>query len=215
MYKPQIVLDLEEFYGDILNDPEHYGSIYEHLEAIAQRMWEGLQHGNNAVCTEINNYHPSYLGMEVENVLTAGLTQADCQHTTANQYGYSNWETVKEQTKPYDLAFEKAVDMLLEGAVKDLENQLKMRPNLVHQCSQYGHSATLLHYAGNNGVELWRQKIPYNLADGIGLLLASGADKNAKMKVYGGAFTTWELLKTSAHPYDSGLMDVLALPFQE
>jgi len=56
---------------------------------------------------------------------------------------------------------------------------------------------------------MWRQKVPMNLTTLIEILLEAGADKNATMNVYGGHFTTLELLITSAHPYAAGIVDDL------
>ena len=77
--------------------------------------------------------------------------------------------------------------------------------------SQYGHRASLLNYAGSNGVEFWRQQVPLNLAEIVIYLLEAGADKNATMKVYGGEFNTFELLTTSIHPLRARIMEEMKL----
>ncbi|WP_394747157.1 hypothetical protein [Spongiimicrobium salis] len=215
LYQAQIVQDLRAFYGDILLPATTYTSVYDYLNGITTRMWEGFQARNAAIAVEINNYHPSYLGWPVPEIFALNFTLADCKHTVANQYGFADWTIVKQQNQSYDLEFETAVNNLLEGNLEGLEGQLKAAPQLVNHRSQFGHRATLLHYAGNNGVELWRQQIPHNLAEGIRLLLQYGADKEATMPVYGGQFTTEQLLKTSAHPNDCGLMGVLSAAFED
>jgi len=209
IYRPQVVKALELFYGDLFFKLEHYLNIYEHLEALSKRMWEGVQIENNAIFIEINNYHPNYLGHPIEALKNQNLTEEDCKHTIANQYGFGDWGTVMELSVPYNQTFETAVNDLLAGNITALNQKITASPDLLTMRSQYGHRATLLHYAGNNGVELWRQKIPSNLPEIIQFLLQEGADKNATMPIYGGAFTTLELVSTSAHPHDANCMDAL------
>jgi len=133
----------------------------------------------------------------------------------ANQYGFKHWELVKNLTLPYNIEFEMAINELLAGNLVALRNRIAATPKLVTMRSQYGHRATLLHYAGNNGVELWRQKIPSNLATIMKFLINNGADVNAKMPIYGGEHTTYELLVTSAHPYDANCIDELKSVFDD
>ncbi len=209
IYRPQVVRDLELFYGNLFFKLEHYLTIYEHLEALSKRMWEGVQLENRAVFTEINNYNPNYLGNSKAALKNANLTEEDCKHTIANQYGFGDWGTVMELSEPYNSTFETAVNDLLSGDIAGLHQKIKADPGLLTARSQYGHKATLLHYAGNNGVELWRQKIPNNLPEIIQFLVQEGADKSATMPIYGGAFTTLELVSTSAHPHDANCMEAL------
>ena len=68
--------------------------------------------------------------------------------------------------------------------------------------SQYGHSATLLHYAGTNGVESYRQVVPLNLAEIVDFLIAAGADQHSKANIYGGS-TPRQLFESSKHSYES------------
>ena len=51
--------------------------------------------------------------------------------------------------------------------------------------------------------ELYRQSVPTNAVAILNCLIAHGADPNATMSVYGGAFTVLELFKTSAHPFET------------
>ena len=75
---------------------------------------------------------------------------------------------------------------------------------MISERSQYGHSATLLHYAGTNGVESYRQVVPLNLSEIVDFPIASGADLTSKANIYGGS-TPSELFETSKHSYESGV----------
>jgi len=98
------------------------------------------------------------------------------------------------------------VEAVIFGRVDILQEYLQTKPELASQKSQFGHKASLLHYCGSNGVELIRQVVPLNLPFIIRVLLDFGADAKAQMNIYGGKFTPLQLLTTSLHPYNAGVM---------
>ena len=214
VYKPLIVKELESHYGSVLTDIQNYPNIRSHLQAIAQKMWEGLQSNHPAILREISNYHSNHLGKKNEILIKESLTYKDCQHTIANEYGFKNWNVVEGLGNlQYDLEFEKTVNALLKGDFEIVKSQISKFPKLLFTKSNYGHQATLLHYTANNGVEMWRQKIPLNLVEITKYLLEKGVDKTAKMKVYGGEFDAYNLLITSAHPHKAGVMEEMKKVF--
>jgi len=83
---------------------------------------------------------------------------------------------------------------------------LRRHPRLINERSVYNHRATLLHYIGSNGVETRRQIVPYNLPHLTKVLLELGADPHATAFLYQSQCTTLELLTTSAHPANAGVM---------
>lgn len=178
-------------------------------------MHTGIRSQEPCIFSEINNYHPSYLGKSFSELFQIPLNLNDCQVCIAAEYGFGHWTEVEQHAEPYHHHFEEAVNHLVFGREQELTNLLNEYPNLVHQTSQYGHQATLLHYSGSNGVELWRQQVPMNLPEIVGLLLENGANRHAKMKVYGGEFKTLELLMSSAHPQDAGLVQDLEAAFRK
>ena len=70
VYTPAIVAELETFYGSLLYSIDKYNSIREHLSAIADQMWNGLESKLPVVFSEINNYNYSYLGIKIEVCVT-------------------------------------------------------------------------------------------------------------------------------------------------
>lgn len=210
VYKHEIVQDLEAFYGDLLTNLDGYLAMKEHLEALAARMWEGVQAKNEAILSEISNYHWAHLGKSVTLLLEAQLSEDDCKKAIANEYGFRRWTEVQHMDNPYNTAFEYTINAMLEGDFKAVKRAIAKKKELVNTKSSYGHRATLLHYAASNGVELWRQKVPQNLPDIVRYLVDQGANKKAKMNVYGGEYTAAELLPSSAHPREAGLIDQLS-----
>ena len=101
-----------------------------------------------------------------------------------------------------DVDFEIAVNTMLSGNLSSLKEQIREIPDLLNARSQYGHKATLLHYAGTNGVESYRQVVPLNLAEIVDFFIASGADLGSKANIYGGS-TARELFESSKHSYES------------
>jgi hypothetical protein len=214
IYKPKIVQDLEAFYGDLLFKVADYKSIGEHLGRLSARMWEGVRDKNESVLVEISNYHWKHLGKPVSILLAANLTEEDCRQSIANEYGFRRWTEVAHISSPYRGDFEAAVNGMLAGDLDTLKRLISKERALVNYKSPYGHKATLLHYAASNGVELWRQKVPLNLPEIVACLLESGANRDAKMKVYGGEYTAAELLLSSAHPADAGISKELRKQFE-
>ncbi len=213
VYEFFIVSELKAFYGHLLTDIEKHASIKDHLTVVAQRMFQGMKEQNEAVWSQVNNYNPLHLGKGKEELRKLSWNLEDAQHTVANEHGFKNWEKIPDI--PYNLLFEQAVNALLKGDLTTLKKLIQKDASLLSARSLYGHKATLLHYCGSNGVELWRQKVPYNLPEIVQYLLDEGADETAKMNVYGGEFTTLQLLQTSAHPKAAGLLDQLVPLFKD
>lgn len=209
IYKPPTVADLQEFYGDLLLEMGRFPTIYDHLKALSGRMWEGVQSKKEAVLQEICNYHWSYLGRPTSDLARIGLTEEDCKQAIANEYGFRRWTEVAHMTVPYDLQFETLVNAVVEGSLQKVKKHIANNAELINQKSAYGHKASLLHYTVSNGVELWRQQVPENLPEIARFLVASGANTKARMLVYGGEYTASELLLSSAHPRDAGVLEDL------
>ena len=211
IYKHQTVLELEEFYGALLFDIQRFNTIEAHLAALALRMLEGIKSREACVFKQINNYHKDFLSASVDRIVQANFDLDNCKTAIAHEHGFNNWKAVAAlDNVEYNLPFEQAVNYLLMGNYEALEAMLSAAPQLIHEVSQYGHKATLLHYVASNGVEMWRQKVPSNLPALCELLLSKGADASAKMSVYGGYFDSLSLLMTSAHPKKAGLVEEVA-----
>ena len=185
-------------------------TVLDQLTAFSTTLFEAWKSRNPICKGQINNWHPAFIGQSLDVIFKADFRLVDARLSIAKDCGFVNWEAVEiEGNIPFNLAFEKAVDTLLAGDLASLKIQIREQPDLMGMRSPYGHQATLLHYAGSNGVEMWRQQTPYNLPEMVQFLLEAGADKNATIQVYGGHFTTWEMVATSAHPHAAGVVEVL------
>jgi ankyrin repeat protein len=102
------------------------------------------------------------------------------------------------------LEFERAADAVVTGDTAILERLIRAKPQLVEERSSRAHRATLLHYAGANGVEDDRQKTPPNAVEIAKILLSAGAEVDAVAESYGGS-TTVGLVATSIHPRRAGV----------
>lgn len=206
---PKVVQEVLDFYGSMLDVSNFQGSISEHLYALAERLLDGIRDGQHGALTEVNNYHPDLLGVPFVELKKLDLDLSIALQTIASQYGFRDWNTVMNQDPIYDPQFEEAIFLLLQGDLEGLKKRIAAQPELLITRSNYGHEATLLHYAASNGVEIWRQVVPENLPDIARFLIASGADKYATMAVYGGRHAPYFLAESSAHPYDAGIAEEL------
>lgn len=188
-------------------------TVKAQLSTFADTLFAAWKARNPVCKSQINNWHPDYISKSLDVIFQASFTLKDARLSIAKDCGFLNWEEVEELGNiPFNLAFEKAVDTLLAGDLVNLKKQIEQCPTLLHTRSTYGHKATLLHYVGSNGVEMWRQKTPYNLLAIVQFLIKAGADKNATMRVYGGQYTTLQMVETSAHPHKAGVaLEVIAL----
>lgn len=185
-------------------------TVLKQLTAFADNIFAAWTTRSPICKGQINNWHPDFISKDLDFIFNTNFTLADARLSIAKDCGFDNWEMVIQHGNiTFNLVFEKAINTLLAGDLVDLKKQITLRPDLLQLRSPYGHQATLLHYAGSNGVEMWRQQTPYNLPEIVQLLLDAGADKNAKMKVYSGQFTTWEMVVTSAHPHKAGVVEAL------
>jgi hypothetical protein len=169
----------------------------------ATRLAEAHQRREDSVCFQIGSWHPDLVGQSDERILNCSFNGDDAKITIAREYGFKDWGDVEAiEALASDVAFENAVDTMLSGNIDSLREQIEKRPELLRSRSQYGHRATLLHYAGTNGVESYRQVVPLNLAAIVDVLIAAGADQHSSANIYGGS-TPRQLFESSQHSYKS------------
>jgi hypothetical protein len=205
IYRPEIVQKIQRYYGENLLTSTH-PIIKHYLTELAEMLYSGIHSNHEYLYTEINNYHPKYLGVSISQLKEINLNLSDCQITIAREFGFKSWtEVINLGSITFNLEFEKAITYITNGDILKLSKLLDSSPNLLTESSKFGHEASLLHYVASNGIELWRQQVPSNLHEIICVLLEKGADKTATMKVYGGDFDTHTLFTSSAHPYAAGI----------
>ncbi len=203
IYKHEHVISSQQCYGALLDNYMNW-PVSKHLDLLAQKLLEAYERKSHIAAIEINNYHPDWLGKEPNLIFQANLSLDDIRQAIASQYGFRHWRDLELVDRPYSIPFEMAIKALLNGEKQTLKYLLDSNPDLVKERSPYGHEAQLIHYVGNNGVEMWRQQVPLNLTEIVTALLEAGADKSATMNIYGGQFTALQLFESSAHPHDAG-----------
>ena len=203
VYVDAKVLKVIELYADIFASNFHSLPIGTQLELQSARLMEAHHNRDDSVCFQIGSWHPGLAGESDERILNYSFTLDDAKVTIAREYGFKDWnEGESVDGRVSDVAFERAVDTMLAGRLSLLREQIRKTRALLGARSQYGHSATLLHYAGANGVESYRQVVPLNLAAIVEYLLAAGADQHCKANIYGGS-TPRQLFESSKHSYES------------
>jgi len=207
--KVQKVINL---YVDLFADDFYSLSVKRQLELQAVRLTEAHHHRDDTVCFQISSWHPALAGKEDDAILNYSFTLDDGRTTIAKEYGFKGWKDVDSiPDRRSNMKFEKAVNTMLSGDLSALKKLVDETPALMRARSQYGHNATLLHYAGTNGVESYRQVVPLNLAAIVDFLISSGSDLASKANIYGG-ITPRELFETSKHSYASNVQnDVMAV----
>jgi hypothetical protein len=106
-------------------------------------------------------------------------------------------------------AFARAVTAIVTGDVPRLYVELAKTPALVWARSVAPHQATLLHYVAANGIAGALER-PLPKADVLAkCLVGLGAKVDAPCNVYGGQWTTLELVVSSDHSYRARVIDSL------
>ena len=205
VYVDPKVQKVRDLYADLFAGDFYSLPIQRQLELQAVRLTEAHHNRDDAACFQIGSWHPELVGKHDDAILSHGFNIDDGRSTIAREYGFQNWNTVDSiADRRSNVKFEKAVDAMLIGNLSLLKELLAESPDLISTRSQYGHNATLLHYAGSNGVESHRQVVPLNLPEQVEFLIASGADLRRKANIYGG-ITPRELFETSKHSYESNV----------
>lgn len=149
------------------------------------------------------------------NGLTPEYSAGDARSIIVRTHFFDNWDrfaayaaALQEPTSAV-ARFEAAVDAIVDGDAASLQDALRQTPELIRARSTRTHHSTLLHYAGANGVEGFRQRTPPNAAEIAEMLLKAGADVDAVADMYGGGCTTLGLVATSIHPKVAGVLHPL------
>lgn len=138
----------------------------------------------------------------------------DTRQKLALEHGFATWTVfaahIAALADPNSAVsrFEAAADAIVSGGAATLERLLAADPSLMRARSTRVHGATLLHYAGANGFENWRQKTPSNAVEILCILLRAGAEVDAGGTMYG-LGTTLGLVATSVWPKLAGVQNEL------
>jgi len=206
-----IIADLRRVHSSAFKARKPTLVIKERLNLHANAIYEAFVNRNSAVTFHLGSWCPAVVGKKPEEIMKSDLDLKQVRESVAREYGYSNWDTVQNlKSQQLDAEFESAVDMVVTGDIDALGELLKLNPGLAVKRSVYGHSATLLHYLGANGVESQRQITPMNCVQIAQCLIEHGADVNAHANMYGGGSTTLGLVLSSAHPAKAGVTEALA-----
>ncbi len=202
IYVDPEVQGVRNIFDDVLGDytENHHTKCY--LEQLANRLFSAYE-SKSIDIKFIVAHHLQALG--VHDIFSPNFSIEHAKLCIAREHSFSDWRAVESSTDRVDPVFESLVDSMLMGDMTAVKNAIKLNPNVVHQKSGYPHQATLLHYTGSNGVEAYRQVVPMNLAEIVDFLLNSGAAVDTKANLYGGC-TAQDLLETSKHPYESGVI---------
>jgi hypothetical protein len=212
VYVDQRVRKVLNLYADVLAGDFYSLPVSRQLELQAVRLTEAHHNRDDSVCFQIGSWHPELAGKDDDSIMNRMFSLDDGRATVAREYGFKDWNEVESgAARRSNVPFENAVNTMLSGDLPRLKRLIGQSPDLTSAKSQYGHNATLLHYAGTNGVESYRQVVPLNLAAIVDFLIGSGADLTSRAGIYGGS-TPRELFKTSKHSHESNVYrDVIAV----
>ena len=183
-------------------------------EMEARHLIASVKSGKPQALRSIRQYHRPWRKLPDAQLRKVKVSLADAKRIIARDEDFRNWQQLKRHTEALndrtsDVArFEAAADSVATGDVTTLRRLLEASPELIRARSPRMHRATLLHYAGANGVEAYRQQTPPNAVEVVDLLVQAGAELDSMADMYGGA-TPLGLVATSVHPYLAGVQNAL------
>lgn len=207
VYMCDAVRDVRELYQAA--PISKFKTTFDLLRAYASILFDAYRSQNAVVKFQISCWHPQLVGKPLDEIFAYEFSLDDARLTLAREFGFESVEDAQAKSTDFNQEFESCIDLCLAGEVEQVKALLGKSPGLVERKSSFGHDAQLLHYLGSNGVETWRQVVPRNIVEVAKLLLESGADSKATMKVYGGQFDTIAMVDSSAHPAAAGVADSL------
>ena len=204
---PKLVREIEARLGD------------ESPRAIWQAAERALEAGDADALDRLLREHGTTLRRGPARTSWLGglrpdFSAADVKSIIASNHEFETWHAfaafaeARRQPGSPVAQFEDAVDAIVQGNTDALKQLLERNPDLVRARSMRKHHSHLLHYVGANGVEGFRQRTPKNAVQVLEVLLAAGAEVDAKADMYGGS-TTVGLVATSIHPQNAGVQDDL------
>jgi hypothetical protein len=149
---------------------------------------------------------------QAAQLVADGKSSDDARREIARYCYFDSWPELVDFVKaaaagdPLVVAFESAVDAIVNGDADTLQRLLQENPELIRARSVRSHRATLLNFVGANGTE--KQRSPANAVEIAKILLNAGAEVNAAGRMYRGT-TTLGLVATSVHPAKAGLQVAL------
>jgi len=174
--------------------------VVEQLAAFAEAVRTARTCGQRSASVLVWNWSQG----DADQLSADGsLSERDARLIVARDHGFASWQLVNGQCDP---SFERAVDAVVMGRLRELRRLLAEQPDLVTRRSAYGHRATLLHYTAANGVEIRRQVVPHNADQIAAVLLSAGANVAATLNAYGGSYDTLAMLQSSGHPAGAGMV---------
>lgn len=207
MYIHPSVRAVQRLHGDHLHYA--YSTVEAQLSTLVDDLVTHQLDHILAVSTYLGNGHPDYTGQATHNIPFGEVQRADFEHAIARTVGFRNWREVREESRSFHPAFEQAVDCLVKGELKELDDLLTQSPDLLRMHSPYGHRAELVHYLALNGIEIWRQQIPDHLVESAKVLLKHGADPERPHHIYGGQSSLYNLITSSTHIRAAGIQEEL------
>ena len=119
VYIPNIVQGLRDWYAEELKfRPNSDLSLQSFCLSMAERLFEAYTTSNPVVCNQINNYHPSFIGMKWPQLQTVPFSMSDALDTVAFEHGFKGYESLPE--KELDIQFERAVGAIVDGHLDEL-----------------------------------------------------------------------------------------------
>lgn len=198
------VKDIRDYYSDLISSLHESKSLGQYLSTFAERLYGAAKADHSSFITFIKN-HRVDLNKETYGELKDLFKDRDYLDLSYKIHGFKALVAWDREIR-FEPRFEQSVDHLLFSNLKTFKDFVKSNQNLLNARSSFGHRASLAHYAGSNGVEIYRQVVPHDLVLKMKFLKNEmQMNFNLEHNIYGGDCNLRDLIQTSAHPLNAGL----------
>jgi len=201
--------EIRTFFKDVLVLLHQPISMKEYIDAFALKIKEAYGASHHSYIVFLKNHFPVNEKLN-DKMLFLKHGDIDPFLMSARVHRFATYKDVDETKLNPEI--QKLIDDFLFSDFETFKSNATAKKALLNRHTAFGHQATLCHYISSNCVEMYRQVVPLDIKKRIELLLRLGLDINVAHNLYGGNCTLKELVETSAHPWEAGVIkDILGL----
>lgn len=205
LYQCDEVRLLRKFLSEEINLLHSSILLRDFIDKIALKLDDAKAISNPIICTLVKNHMTSISFVDAEDLCSKVI---DTTELAARMHGFDRYASVSSDTF-LDGQLQVAIDHLLFSPLDVFRDYILSSPELLNRQTVFGHRASIVHYLGSNGIEIYRQVVPTDIVDKVEFLKSMDTNFTQSHNIYGGSCTVIDLVETSAHPHDAGIAPLL------
>lgn len=212
IYIPDDVSSLKKLLAEELPLLHSLILIQDYIIRVADRLQSAIDNRNPILSVLLRNHYTRFSFESLEDIWNQSH-QIDLQELSARMHGFNEFSDI-DSVSYIDPELQMGIDHFLNSPIEIFQDYIINHQSILDKQTAFGHQASLIHYIGSNGVEIYRQQVPLDIVIRVSILKDLNASFDISHKIYGGHCSLIDLIETSAHPKDAGvrkqLMKIIA-----